>query len=130
MSDLRIAAVQLDYQPVTRNIGAGWRLDEPLSPLNPLAEPDQPQSLLSNLKNEHPYCRDVCERLMQHSRESYTSNLTEKLREILTFCFRNDVDIVVFPEYSIPVESLVALRSFSNRMTIIAGIGYLQRQDI
>lgn len=130
MADLRIAAVQLDYQPVTRNIGAGWRLDEPISPLNPLAEPDRPSSLLSNLKNEHPYCRDVCEKLMQESRATYTTNLTEKLREILTFCFRNNVDIVVFPEYSIPVDSLAALRSFSNRMAIIAGIGYIQRQDI
>jgi|GEM_PF-2307121 len=130
MAELRIAAVQLDYQPVTRNIGAGWRLDEPLSPLNPLAEPDQPKSLLSNLRNEHPYCRDVCEKLMQESRLTYTNNLTEKLREILTFCFRNAVDIVVFPEYSIPVDSLAALRSFSNRMAIVAGIGYLQRQDI
>jgi len=130
MSELRIAAVQLDYQPVTRNTGAGWRLDEPLSPLNPLAEPDHPHSLLSNLKNEHPYCRDVCEKLMQDSRISYTNNLTEKLREILTYCFRNKVDIVVFPEYSIPIDSLAALTSFSNKMTIIAGIGYLQRQDI
>lgn len=78
MSELRIAAVQLDYQPVTRSARAVWRLDEPLSPLNPLAEPANPKSLLSNLK-ENIYCRDISEKLMLESCTSYINNLNGEI---------------------------------------------------
>jgi hypothetical protein len=48
----------------------------------------------------------------------------------MTFCYRNEVDIVVFPENSIPIGTLYALRDFAARTTVIAGLGYLQRSDI
>ena len=130
MSHLRIAAIQMDYQPVTRTSVGGWRLDEPLAPADPLTEPPQPDFLLSSLKGQHSLCRDVCDRAMQDCRQTYTTNLSEKVREIMTFCFKLGVDLVVFPEYAVPVAALDAFRPFSTRMAIIAGIGYLQRTDI
>ncbi len=130
MAHLRIAAVQLDYQPVTRTSVGGWRLDEPLAPLHPLDDVSQPGFLLDTLKIRDRLLRDICEKAMKESRHSYIANLTEKLREIMTFCYRNKVDLVVLPEYSVPLESLEALRSFSNSMAIVAGIGYLRRADL
>jgi hypothetical protein len=49
MTHLYIAAIQLDYQSVTRTSIGGWRLDEPLAPANPLAEPGHPDFLLMNI---------------------------------------------------------------------------------
>lgn len=130
MTHLKIAAIQLDYQPVTRTSVGGWRLDEPLAPLDPLADVAPPSFLLDSLKGRDRLLKDVCERTMKETRQTYMANLTEKLREIMTFCYKHKVDLVVFPEYSIPLEAIEALRAFSNSIAVIAGLGYLRRVDI
>jgi uncharacterized protein DUF4158 len=83
-----------------------------------------------SLKGQNRLLKNVCEKTMKESRQAYVANLTEKIREIMTFCYRHEVDLVVFPEYSVPLEALEALSAFSNRIAIIAGLGRLRRTDI
>lgn len=130
MTYLRVAAVQLDFQPVARTIGGAWLLDEPFAPANPLVFTSSDESLLYSLSTRDNKHRDIYEKLMKNSRQSYTDNLKDKLKEILTFCFRQKVDVVIFPEYSLPINTFEILHSFSSKMAIIAGFGYLQYSDI
>ncbi len=129
MSVIRIAAVQLDYQPCVRTLTGSWRLDEPLSPSDPFQNVTQPDYLLSSLKTLSG-CREVCDSLIKETGELYLDNISSKLREILDFCYSNKVDLIVFPEYAVPVRAIPALLQFSNKMTIIAGLGYLKRPDV
>jgi hypothetical protein len=129
MDHLRIAAVQLEYQPVTRLAAGFLRLDEPLVSLDPLVDHTDSENLLGSLKNQRSL-RSLAESAMAESRQKYIENMTEKIRDIMTFLVREGTNVVVFPEYSIPSQVLRRLHEFSNAMTIVAGIGYLRSADV
>jgi len=128
MTHLRVAAVQLDFQPVTRTPDGAWLIDEPIA--NITQDNVGKDSYLYTLSGHDSRNRDIYDRLMTQSRTDYIDNLRIKLKEIMTFCFRQKVDLVVFPEYSLPINVVDILRSFSTKMAIVAGLGYLQYSDI
>jgi predicted amidohydrolase len=125
-SYLRIASVQIDYQASACLRAAGSPICEPI-----ITEPisNENNYYLNEIK-EQDSLRETCEILMQSARLKYLETYINKLQDILTYCFDNKVDLLVFPEYSIPVEAIETLRKFSSDMTIVAGIGYLGRRDI
>jgi len=55
--------------------------------------------------------------------EQYVSHLSRKLDAITRFCSSRGVELLVFPEYAIPPECLLALRQLSDEldMGIVAG---------
>jgi hypothetical protein len=55
-------------------------------------------------------------------------NLDKKIRRILQYCQEQLVDIVVFPECSIPTKLTASLLGF--HLTVFADVGLLGRQDV
>ena len=98
---LRIAAVQLNYQAIGRT-GEFWRLDEPLMAADPFVPISKSDYLLKQLEKSHASLAHLCPEMAAFSRQEYIANLERKLKEILTFCYGHKVNVVVFPEYSIP----------------------------
>lgn len=128
MTHLRIAAVQLDFQPSTPTAGY-LRFQEPLSPSDPLAVYPHPEYALNVLKNIQG-CREVCDGLLMGTHRRYTANFARKLQEVLNYCYSNGVNLVVLPEYAVPVEALQELLRYSTKMSIVAGLGYMRRSDL
>jgi predicted amidohydrolase len=55
--------------------------------------------------------------------------VTARLKEVLAFTTENRVDIVVFPEYAIPVACLPVLLENSDDCAIVAGLGFIRNED-
>lgn len=56
-------------------------------------------------------------------RSIWADHLQDKLKAVLAFCEKQKVNVVVFPEYSIPIELLAWCREFADTsgVTIVAG---------
>ena len=55
--------------------------------------------------------------------------VTARLKEILAYTSENRADIVVFPEYAIPVACLPVLLENSADCAIVAGLGFIRNED-
>lgn len=132
---LRIAAVQIDYQPLFYHSGT-IPFAEPLYDRKTNNIKQDTVSFLNSIKLKEddnfplkPY-ENICEELIVSSKETYLNSYRKKIEDILSFCFKHGVKLLVFPEYSIPVEFIPDLRKLSSEITIIAGITYLQSGEI
>jgi hypothetical protein len=62
--------------------------------------------------------------------EVVTSIVSKRLRDILTFLGEQDTDVIVLPEYAVPVDSLQVLIDHSKDRAIVAGLGYIRTVQI
>ena len=107
---LNIALAQLSFQPSYVGINGSY-IDEPI-----LFEATE-KSILSLPNNTES-------KFLKKSIRNYNlSNLKVKLESVLDFCAQRNVNLVVFPEYAIPVALLPTCYSYSveKEMIIIAG---------
>jgi hypothetical protein len=125
-SRIRIATIQIDYQASACLRAAGSPISEPII-FEPISSDNSHH--LNEIKDQDSF-KETCESLMQSARSRYLESYIDKLQDILTYCLHHKVDLLVFPEYSIPVEAIETLKKFSSDMTIVAGIGYLGRKDL
>lgn len=129
MGHLRIATVQLEYLPLYRTaFGNPW-YEEPLMPSMPyedIKEEQESNLLISLLQNSNLPDRTV-KVAISNAREAYLQNIKLKIEEILSYCSSNNVDLVVFPEYSIPPEALEVVHQYSINMVIVGGIGIINK---
>ena len=121
---LRIAAVQIDCQPLFRLPTGGSPISEPL-----VSEKSDRNFYLSKMREEE-HLKNTCDELIKNAKSTYLDTYIQKLEDILNYCYVKKVDLLIFPEYSIPIEAIETLRRFSSNMTIVAGIAYLGRKDI
>jgi len=107
---IRVAAVQLDYQPAYLGRSFSY-LREPTI----IEETENGLSALVEFSD------------IKETRESikaaWVDHLHRKIDSILYFCGVREADLVVFPEYSIPVEVLRLCHSSAEnrRMVVVAG---------
>jgi hypothetical protein len=132
-SYLRIAAVQIDYQPSYYLQSGAFGICEPII-TEPISNDNNHEHYLANIKKTKSL-KGICESLIKNSKSTYIETYIKKLEDILKFCFDNKVNLLVFPEYSIPVQAIETLMGFSSEkisspITIIAGIGYLGEKEI
>jgi Helicase HerA, central domain/TraM recognition site of TraD and TraG len=132
---LRLAAVQIDYQPLFYYSGI-IPITEPLYDRNLEAIKNKQDPFLNQIKlkeednnSSKPY-EELCEELIISSKQTYLDSYRQKIEDILSYCFRHEVKLLIFPEYSIPVEFIPDLRKFSSVITIVAGITYIQSEEI
>jgi Helicase HerA, central domain len=128
---LRIAAVQIDYQPLSYLSSGGSPLSEPIIS-DPISGGNN--HCLNEIKNQRNL-KDTCDLLAKNAELKYLKTYADKIKDILGYCYANGVDLLVFPEYSIPVQIIEQLKDFSppddsSAMTIVAGIGHLGKKDI
>lgn len=126
---LRLAAVQLAYVPnIRKNQGNYWLPDEPLLGLPYASVTDGGDTALADLDLGEEFESRTDDALDSARRERQRS-MELKVKQILEFCVEHRVDIVVFPECSIPTELVPVLIGYRNRLAIFAGIGQLREPD-
>jgi hypothetical protein len=104
----RIAAVQLDYLPAyfdSKNECLASPLEASVKRLGDTG------------------ANNVLNQWRQTLKNTYEKIYGSKLKQIVRFCASLKVDVVIFPEYSIPVECLLMMKSLSERLriSIVAG---------
>ncbi len=111
---LRVATVQLDAHVAFEQPNV-QHLSEPLG--KPLLG-----RMIARLNADTPILAEL-ERLQRHIAAAYIRGFTPRLAAVLHFCKRHAVDLVVFPEYTIPGQMLPMLRELAveTRCTIVAG---------
>ena len=111
MNTLKIALAQIDYRPAFI-LESHELLVEPI--FTSMKEPHTSISLLSF---------NGCEKVTNSLREKYISWLRIKIVAIIEKCIDLSVDLVVFPEYSIPVQLLSDICSLTKgkKIRVIAG---------
>ncbi|MEW1779422.1 DUF5663 domain-containing protein [Streptomyces sp. NPDC086777] len=126
---LRLAAVQLAYVPNVRRFqGNYWLPDEPLLGLTLGSADKDGEIALAGLDLSEEAESRTDDALDAARRERLRS--TElKIKQILEFCVAHHVDLVVFPECSVPAELVPVLVGYRNRLGIYAGIGHLRAAD-
>ena len=114
-STKRVAAVQLAYYP------AG--LFQRRSPReDPLFDPSQPgDSLLPARDPDTAVLREELRALRQRIRQAHDAQLLAKARAILETCRSWSVDLVLFPEYSLPWNLLSEVAEAAGDMVVVAG---------
>src|SRR4051812_45268752 len=127
MSHVRIASVQLGFRHCTIMPNGTRSYADPLVSVNPAESASDDRITLDSLRQsdfagaqEHRV-RSEIDRQARRVFTNWSHLMLEKLRQISAFCFEQDVDILVFPRSSVPVQCLDALLEFSTRMTIVAG---------
>lgn len=124
MNGINVALVQLDFQPAYTEAGKDF-LGEPDFPLLGKSSVRSLFDLLSELEESiHTTSQDAGRELAAwrtELRQQYQHMLTAKLRHVLDFACEKGVDILVFPEYSIPCDLLRFVRDSAMKMLIIAG---------
>ena len=125
---LRIAAVQIDVVPnrLTHQ-QRRWLPEEPLFGPDPLvdaiAQTDLSIAHLASIYPQFQTTRRCLESL-------YIEAARLRLVRVLEFSKQHNVELVVFPEYSIPPSLLPVLVGYSTEMVIVAGIGLLRPADL
>lgn len=124
MPSLRVAAVQLDFQPAYNRAGVDL-LPEPLAMLPESATCPKLFELEERLRRIGGGVAEDALKTLEHwrikLRDSYLHWFDKKLAAILRAATKERVDLLLFPEYSIPCEQLSKLRAGFRRGTLIAG---------
>ena len=111
---IRVATVQLDAHVAFEEPGVQY-LGEPLR--EPLLA-----GLLKRVDPDSPLLAAL-ERVQQHVTAAYIHGFWPRVAAVLEFCRRHSVDLIVFPEYTIPGELLPRLRALASEIgcTVVAG---------
>lgn len=116
---MKLAAVQMNVVPFgTGPDGSIW------VPSEPGMWPVGPPSTVMTLRDLSAGVESM-RQLRSKSERRLTEILHLRLQQLLDFLDDRGVDICVFPEYAFPCDSetLSLLHGFSERMTVVAGIG-------
>jgi hypothetical protein len=130
---IRVAVVQLDYTPNTESAAEKrWLPDEPLIDWKRQDRHEAKNfSLRSGAIDADPAVRERTQAVVNLARRRREDHLDLKLKQILEFCVKQAVDIVVFPEALIPATVVPTLvRGFRNRLAMFAGVGTLRPADV
>ena len=117
----RVAVVQLDVQPAL--------LLRRVSPLeDPLYKVGRPSSLVPENEQISDGWAERIKELEKRIRAAYVGQLRGKVLAVLEACRGWGVQLVVFPEYSIPGELLTDMASMSDDLIIVAGTHAVERR--
>jgi predicted amidohydrolase len=114
---LRAAVVQLAFHP-SAAIGRVHLLEQP--PLSP-DSPSWPNWFDTDLSNAMRNVRSCQKRVGAKLREIYVDHHSRRLVEILRTCAAWGIQVVVFPEYSVPPESLEHAVPATKGLTAVLG---------
>ena len=129
---LRVAVVQLDYTPNTEaSADKRWLPDEPLIDWEHQdRRRAKDYSVHSGAVDANPEVRGRTETVLNLTRRRREVQLDLKLKQVLEFCVKQEVDLVVFPEALIPASLIpVLVRGFRSQLAVFAGVGTLRPRD-
>lgn len=125
--------VQLDYTPNTESAhGKRWLPDEPLIDWLRQGGGAQPDySVRTGAIDADPQTRERTEAVLQNARRQREEQLDRKFKQILEFCVGQLVDMVVFPEASMPAALIPTLvHGFRSQLAVFVGVGTLRPVDV
>jgi len=119
---LRLCVVQLDVIPQARR----RTLWEPAEPrLDALPRDSQGRSLsVAAFFAQESGTSGVYQRVLDIA----AGAMTTRLEEVLAYTAAHHADVVVFPEYAVPVACVPVLRSHSDGCAIVAGLGRIRNE--
>jgi predicted amidohydrolase len=121
---IRLCVVQLDVIPQARRKTL-WEPAEPrLDVLDRRGGVDKKLSV-AELFADVPRTPSVYQQVLGIAVKA----VTVRLKEVLAYTTENRADIVVFPEYAIPVACLPVLLENSADCAIVAGLGFIRNAD-
>ncbi|WHT22443.1 hypothetical protein N8J89_15660 [Crossiella sp. CA-258035] len=113
---LRLCVVQLDGLPHARTPESLWL---PAEPLYEAGKGPGELSAAQLFSGAHPSVYDGIQELS-------TTATRACLVELMAFLDRQSADVVVFPEYLVPLGCLDTLREFSAGRVVVAGLGFVR----
>jgi hypothetical protein len=129
---LRVAVIQLDYTPNTESSNnKRWFPDEPLIDWRQKNQAQEATfSVRSGAIDAHQAARERTQSTIKQFRRFRAEQLDRKLKQILEFCVRREVDIAVLPEALVPAALVpVLVHGFRSRLAVFAGLGTLRPED-
>jgi predicted amidohydrolase len=114
---LRVAVVQLAFHPAAA-IGRVHLLQQP--PLSPDSQ-SWPNWFETDLSNAMRNVRACQKRIGKKLRSIYVDHQSRRLVEIIRTCAAWDIQVLVFPEYSVPPECLEHVVPATKGMTVVLG---------
>ncbi|MBK9262628.1 MAG: hypothetical protein IPM54_22840 [Polyangiaceae bacterium] len=114
----RVAVVQLAYLPAALRDRTRSALYDPLFDIE---HPAIDSTLPTNTGTAPDAIAQEHKSLRARIREQYTQNLWQRVKAILDACRRFFVELVVFPEYSIPSELLEQIAQYAPDVVVVAG---------
>lgn len=114
----RVAVVQLAYLPAAMRDRTRSAL---LDPLFDIEHPEIDSTLPRSAGTAPDAISQEHKSLRERIRGQYTQNLLQRVEAILAACRRLFVELVVFPEYSIPFELLEQIAQFAPDIVVVAG---------
>jgi hypothetical protein len=125
---VRVAVAQIAFLPsrVTANDRL-WFPAEPLLGVDPFIDQIDDGALsLARLSDPNP---DDISPLDRRITKAEAENHRLKIEQILAFCRDLHVDLLLFPEYALRPELLSSIIGYSDRMTVVGGVGYMREMD-
>ncbi len=120
---LRLCVVQLDVIPQARRRSL-W---EPAEPRLDALPKDRQGRVDRNLSVATLFAQDSrTASVYQQVLGMVAKAVTGRLEEVLAYTTQYRADIVVFPEYAIPIACLPVLRANSDGCAIVAGLGFIR----
>jgi hypothetical protein len=121
---LRLCVVQFDVIPQARKRGL-WEPAEPRLALLPeRSAQDRRKLSVATLCSE----LDAPE-VYQQVLDMVAYAVAARLKEVLRYAAEHEADIVVFPEYAVPVACLPRLREHAAGRAIVAGLGLIRNAE-
>jgi hypothetical protein len=107
---IRVALVQLDYQPSV--ILANPAIEEP----SMVAEGEG----ITSLRLSDQQFAEQIDAMRSEIAKKYESFMRQRVKQILELLNNRSVDLVVFPEYSIPANCLLEINKYAGNYTVVA----------
>jgi hypothetical protein len=121
---LRLGIVQIDAVPQAMSeYGRLWGPAEPLASSADFSEALSTSRFFAAAAGAN--ARNILSRI--HS--IATIEMKQLLSEILAFVDEQDADVMVFPEYLVPVECMELLVGYSRQRVLVAGLGIIRNKD-
>ncbi|KUO69334.1 MAG: hypothetical protein APF80_01070 [Alphaproteobacteria bacterium BRH_c36] len=121
---LRAAIVQIDFQPAFATRGIDY-LSEPGVDFRELRAPqalfELEQSLSKTENRVSGLVSDNVSAWRSKIKSTYERWYLSKIKSILEFAVKKDANIIIFPEYSIPCNSIGELQNRRGNCVVIAG---------
>ena len=124
---MRLAAVQLDCVPQASTLQGLWLPTEPLysGPAGP------PRDNNSDLAVRNLFrAADTGAKVALELEAIIDHQVDDRLRAILAFLGRQAADVIVLPEYALPLHCLDTLIESSTDRAIVAGLGFVRNGQV
>jgi predicted amidohydrolase len=125
---VRLCVIQIDGLPqATTEHDSLWMPSEPL--IDPVSLKGPPTATVSAAHVFAASAGDSARNILRKIHEIASDLMRGRLSEVLTFVTDHEADVILLPEYLVPVSCLDLLVGFSRGRAVVAGLGVVRNDD-